>query len=152
MLLFFDIFISGSSSLLQCSNSWCNDDQTTTVDRVRDGVYVTYVCRVPDNSSALKWDVSMSGEIREFNSSDPIATTLVVDDIFFYTVIENGVSLASSLSFNFTDSLNGIVISCTDQSAMTTNTIAVVKQGKANIFIIIIMLWNVNYYYCQRMF
>ncbi len=147
-------FISGSSSLLQCSDSWCNDDQTTTVDRVCDhGVYVTYVCRIPDTSIALRWEVS-SGEAHIFTPTDLIGATVVFDDdIFFYTPIDNGssVSLASSLSFNFkADSLNGTVISCTDLSTMTTDNITVVSQGKANMVIIIIIIMC-NYIYCQRM-
>ena len=128
--------------MLQCSDSWCYDDQTTTVDRVRDGVYVTYVCRLTNTSTALRWEVSTSETL--FIPADLIGATVVNGgDIFFYTLIDNGasVSLASSLSFNFTaDTMNGTVISCTDLSTLEKNEFTVVSQGKANIVIIIIMI------------
>ena len=128
--------------MLQCSDSWCYDDQTTTVDRVRDGVYVTYVCRLTNTSTALRWEVSTSETL--FIPADLIEATVVNGgDTFFYTLIDNGasVSLASSLSFNFTaDTMNGTVISCTDLSTLEKNEFTVVSQGKANIVIIIIMI------------
>ena len=76
-----------SENLLLCSDSWCNDN-TISVDYVKSGTYVQYVCHT-DNSNTLTWDVS-TAEIRVFIPSDDIGVTQVVDEKFFYTVIDNG--------------------------------------------------------------
>ena len=102
-----------SANMLQCSDSLCNNN-AISVDCVEPGSIVQYVCKI-ENSITLKWNIS-SSEDRVFLNTDPIGQTLVADNKFFFTLIDNMGPLVSSLSFNVTENLNRTKIFCVDQN------------------------------------
>ena len=123
-----------SANMLLCSDSWCNDNDNN-IDFVQPGRYVQYVCQI-DNSISLKWDIS-SSEDRTFLNIDPIGQTLVADNTFFFTLIDNVGSLVSSLSFNVTENLNKTKIFCVDQSNVAKEIELIIPSSKIKMYCIV---------------